>query len=319
MLAPLGRGCPDPCKRWLGASRPRRWQGAGPAPLGQAEASQHSDILYSKERCLRRLTHRRQESPLLWTATAGRCRSPDVNPRLLFQARQEPWVGSCGGARDRSLGQAGWGGKQTQKLGFSLKNSALYYKLWKGFLPEYKYKYVQSSRLSLVWVEFSSMVCSALEAGGEGGIFIKDSDSGRSVNIAFLENQKHPAALPGQGGGRRRRSGLRGLLWLLHSGSDQCHHRAVQPGPRQPPGQVGVGGKPLLWRGPGVQGLPGEHLGTMVRLRRVSPVLPPGTQPHGALWCPRVGRDGLARTVPRLCCHALCGRPVLGTGMKFKA
>lgn len=26
----------------------------------------------------------------------------------------------------------------------SLKNSALYYKLWKHFLSEYKYKYVQS-------------------------------------------------------------------------------------------------------------------------------------------------------------------------------
>lgn len=28
--------------------------------------------------------------------------------------------------------------------GGSLKNSALYYKLWKRFLSEYKYKYVQS-------------------------------------------------------------------------------------------------------------------------------------------------------------------------------
>lgn len=41
-----------------------------------------------------------------------------------------------------------------QAFFFSLKNSALYYKLLKCFLSEYKYKYVQSLTGVWDWVEF---------------------------------------------------------------------------------------------------------------------------------------------------------------------
>ncbi|KAH1183320.1 hypothetical protein KIL84_004812 [Mauremys mutica] len=40
------------------------------------------------------------------------------------------------------------------------------------------------------------MFSSAFKAGGEGRIFIKDSDSGRAVNGALSKNQKNPTALP---------------------------------------------------------------------------------------------------------------------------
>jgi len=64
-------------------------------------------------------------------------------------------------------------------------------------------------------VEFQAWFCSALKAGGEDGIFIKDSDSRRPVNIPLVQkknkkkqkkdkkakkNHNHPTASPG---GRR--------------------------------------------------------------------------------------------------------------------
>lgn len=42
----------------------------------------------------------------------------------------------------------------------------------------------------MFWLNFQAWFCSALEAGGEDGIFIKDSDSRRPVNISSVKKKK---------------------------------------------------------------------------------------------------------------------------------
>lgn len=42
----------------------------------------------------------------------------------------------------------------------------------------------------MFWLNFQAWFCSALEAGGEDGIFIKDSDSRRPVNISSVKKIK---------------------------------------------------------------------------------------------------------------------------------
>lgn len=82
--------------------------------------------------------------------------------------------------KEKARPKGRWGVGERLQSGFSLKNSALYYKLLKCFFFEYKYKYVQSLIWIGIFVEFFKHLLSASKAwvgGGErtgGGIFIKD-------------------------------------------------------------------------------------------------------------------------------------------------
>lgn len=58
--------------------------------------------------------------------------------------------------KEKSRQRRECGGKRLKSY-FSLKNSALYYKLLKCFFSEYKYKYVQSLTWIGIWLSSSSI------------------------------------------------------------------------------------------------------------------------------------------------------------------